>query len=374
MTDCSYAVVRDVARALRWKVVREGADEDGNLVAAAWDMRWSDLSVDPNRVLNMSSRQKTNHWPGMAVLCRKGDLARSLSAVASLAPVGTYDFVPPTWVLPADASLLQEHLAGMHKGKKSKRCSGDYFIVKPVKGSMGKGIQLVAAEWKAVERATKEAVESVAAKLCQEVVVQQVIPSPLLLDGRKFDIRLYVLVTAVSPLQVSIYHDGLVRLCGAAFSAPTRRNLRRSQVHLTNWSLNKRAASGDGAVEDEDEHRLRALSGDCPLNGAGLKRSLTWFKKWFVAEGGDLRALTLAIDQLVARTLCAAQPELAHKYHSCVPGGAKAEGGKSGDAAAVSSKCFEVLGFDVLIDEDHKPWLIEVRTYALTVQIELEVT
>ena len=85
---------------------------------------------------------------------------------------------------------------------------------------MGKGIQLVAAEWKAVERATKEAVESVAAKLCQEVVVQQVIPSPLLIDGRKFDLRLYVLVTAVSPLQVSIYHDGLVRLCGEPEGLP----------------------------------------------------------------------------------------------------------------------------------------------------------
>lgn len=118
MTDCSYAVVRDVARALRWKVVREGLDEDGKPVGAGWDMRWSDLSVDPNRVLNMSSRQKTNHWPGMAVLCRKGDLARSLSAVASLAPAGTYDFVPPTWVLPADASLLQEHLAGVNKGER----------------------------------------------------------------------------------------------------------------------------------------------------------------------------------------------------------------------------------------------------------------
>ena len=114
--------------------------------------------------------------------------------------------------------------------------------VPPGKGSMGKGIQLVEASWKAVERATKQAVESgapsvrsvrsvrlfvrcpsvlrsfvrsfvqsiysfavrpsvrpsvrplvrshqtaptVAAKLCQEVVVQQVIPSPLLIDGRK---------------------------------------------------------------------------------------------------------------------------------------------------------------------------------------------
>ena len=64
----------------------------------------------------------------MTVICRKGDLARSLSAVACVAP-DKYQFVPPTWVLPADASLLQEHLESI------KRRSNVFFIVKPVKVS-----------------------------------------------------------------------------------------------------------------------------------------------------------------------------------------------------------------------------------------------
>lgn len=34
----------------------------------------------------------------------------------------------------------------------------------------------------------------------------------MLLDGFKFDMRVYVLITSVSPLTIYIYHEGLTRL------------------------------------------------------------------------------------------------------------------------------------------------------------------
>ena len=34
---------------------------------------------------------------------------------------------------------------------------------------------------------------------------------PLLLDGFKLDLRVYVLVTACNPLRIFVYKDGLVR-------------------------------------------------------------------------------------------------------------------------------------------------------------------
>ena len=44
-----------------------------------------------------------------------------------------------------------------------------------------------------------------------------------------------------------------------------------------------------------------------------------------------------AIDELIARTLCAAYPSLAHAYSSCVPGGAA---GAAANKGAAGSKCF----------------------------------
>ena len=43
------------------------------------------------------------------------------------------------------------------------------------------------------------------------MVVQEYIPDPLLVDGLKFDLRIYVLVISVDPLRILIYKNGLVR-------------------------------------------------------------------------------------------------------------------------------------------------------------------
>lgn len=99
------------------------------------------------------------------------------------------------------------------------------YIIKPDTGCQGRGIFLTR---------TFDLVPH-----HENVVAQLYIKKPLLLDGYKFDLRIYCLVSSVKPLRMYLFHDGLVRLCTEEYVAPTRQNISNTCMHLTNYAVNK---------------------------------------------------------------------------------------------------------------------------------------
>jgi tubulin polyglutamylase TTLL6/13 len=63
------------------------------------------------------------------------------------------------------------------------------------------------------------------------------------------------------------------------------------------------------------------------------------------------------IEQIIIKTMCTVQPSL--KHYLTMPNKAMYSGNEA--ETDINSMCFEILGFDVLIDEKLKPWLIEIN-------------
>lgn len=62
---------------------------------------------------------------------------------------------------------------------------------------------------------------------------------PYLVDGYKFDLRIYVLLAGVNPLRIFVYKEGLSRFATVPYESPAPNNLDNLYMHLTNYAINK---------------------------------------------------------------------------------------------------------------------------------------
>ncbi|XP_076856562.1 tubulin polyglutamylase ttll6 isoform X3 [Brachyhypopomus gauderio] len=257
--------------------------------------------------MDMKRYQKINHFPGMNEICRKDLLARNMNRMLKLFPKD-YRIFPRTWCLPADYSDFQAYT----RVKKHKT-----YICKPESGCQGRGIFLT--------KSSKDI------RPGEHMICQVYISRPLIIDGFKFDLRIYVLVTSCDPFRIFVYHEGLARFCTSHYSEPTSNNMEDICMHLTNYAINKHS---ENFVRDDD---------------TGSKRKLTAFNKHLEAMCYDTEKVWGDIEDVIIKTLISAHPILKHNYHTCFPN------------HAAGSACFEILGFDVLLDHRLKPWLLEVN-------------
>nr|CAH7714360.1 unnamed protein product [Callosobruchus chinensis] len=298
LTHCRYDVIRRVAQRFGYKEVSEGEN---------WNMYWTDLSITVERCKDMKRYQKINHFPGMLEICRKDLLARNLNRMLRLFP-RDYNFFPKTWCLPAD---LGEAIT-YSRLRKNKT-----FILKPDAGSQGRGI--------VITKSLKDVRPS------DRGICQVYIAKPFLIDGFKFDLRVYTLITSCDPMRIYIYNEGLVRFATSRYKEPNGINITNVFMHLTNYAVNKHSRTYNQDTE------------------GGSKRRLTWFNNYLKTLKHDVEAIWYRIDDVIIKTIISASPVLKHSYAACFPN------------HDILPACCELLGIDILLDKRLNPQVLEVN-------------
>lgn len=59
----------------------------------------------------------------------------------------------------------------------------------------------------------------------EQLVVQEYLDRPFLIEGYKCDLRIYVLITSCDPLKLFLFNDGLVRMGTEPYKEPSPQNL-----------------------------------------------------------------------------------------------------------------------------------------------------
>lgn len=103
------------------------------------------------------------------------------------------------------------------------------------------------------------------------------ISNPLLINGHKFDLRIYVLVTCFEPLRIYVYKEGLARFASETYSEKV--NINNKFIHLTNYSINKNNHNfiQNEDIENDDFGFKWSLSAFCKhLESVGINMNLMW--------------------------------------------------------------------------------------------------
>ena len=182
----------------------------------------------------------------MSEICRKDFLTRNMNRMAKLYPKD-YGFYPKAWCLPAEWVAHSKHvctakwllkcfllfsyadLVNYARLKKNKT-----YICKPDSGCQGKGIFITKNPNKDIKPGDNYVAQVYVSRVSWKfrrlksnqwrILLIVFNFKPFIIDGFKFDLRVYVAVTSCDPFRIFVYKEGLARFTTNQYEEPTQSN------------------------------------------------------------------------------------------------------------------------------------------------------
>ncbi|XP_076044647.1 putative tubulin polyglutamylase ttll-15 isoform X4 [Oratosquilla oratoria] len=259
----------------------------------SWDILWSHnypFKELKSIMKQLKPHQRVNHFPGSGYISNKLNLATS-----------GLDNIPRAYRMPDEKDKLLEY-AKQHP---------DIMYVQ--KSNNHRGIKI-------------EKLDNLNLK-ADGSFIQEFIHTPLLIDGHKFDIGVYTIVTSIKPLRVYIYEgDVLFRFCPEKY-------------HPFDPEIRDKYVVGDDYLPTWKVPSLQKYYVDL---GLGMKNS---FDAWLRAKDKDPEVVWDAVRDAIRTIFYNKEPSLiqaSSHYRS-------------------TSNFFEMMRFDFIIDDKFKVHLMEAN-------------
>ncbi|CAH0550539.1 unnamed protein product [Brassicogethes aeneus] len=258
-----------------------------------WDLLWS--HDYPFRRLyqelkDLKPHQKVNHFPGCGYITNKVDLATS-----------GLKYIPPAFKLPNDKDKLLKYSQENPRAKFLQK-DNDHRNIK-------------------IEDINNIDLNT------EGTFIQEFVDKPLLVNGHKFDIGIYTIITSIDPLRIYIYNgEALLRFCPEKYYPFDAKNLNKYVVgddYLPTWEL------------PDLDYYFNQL-------GFGMKESLNAYLR---SRGKNPSVIWEQIEDAIRTIILDKEKHIAdilQRFKS-------------------KHNFFEMMRFDFVIDEDLKIYLLEAN-------------
>ena len=302
----TYKAYRNIPQSLSGvmkynQIVKSKLYTNTNLI---WKLLDKDKMYPLLRKLN--KYQRYNHFPICWQLGRKDNLYTNYIKMQKKFK-SEYNFMPKKYILPQDRDEVQEKMREYNVFNIK-----EIYIVKPLASAHGKGVRILTDSTTVPTKG----------------ILENYIYNPHLINRRKYDMRIYVLVTGFRPLKIYIYDNGIIRFCSEKYTTDAEK-FNNNYIHITNYSVNKAMEilrKGEKEIDFETKWSLLALKG------------------YFIEKKINFEPIWKQIKDIVIKTIISvfdlSTPALkSFKLTSC--------------------NLFELYGFDILLDNKFNPWLLE---------------
>ncbi len=265
----------------------------------------------------LSEGQLINHLPNQRELVEKGDLTKNIQSYYAAHPEAVKEvepFHPESYRLYVNGERKQFFSQLSHE-----KSPGNIWILKPTNLSKGRGIEIFSDPVEIWHR-----FRSAEASDREKYVIQRYISNPLLLDGKKSEIRMYWLIASLDPFLVLLYPEGTVRLNTLPY---TLDQLDNPLIHVTNAYQQK-------SHPDYDPDAV-------------LKWTFAALGEFLAEKEGEADAGF--VGKRLVETVKGHLQVVSRGAYSNLIQGTKPEG------------CFGVYGVDMIVDDTLKVWLTEIQ-------------
>lgn len=250
--------------------------------------------------------QKANHFFGVEMIGRKDEFHQRIQELTERMGPEETKFYQETYLLPDDFDKIIPAWPTSSK-----------WILKPRASSKGQNIE--------VRDSSEQSYPP------YPYLVQRYLDRPFLILGRKFDIRFYFLVTGVSPMRIYSHRHGLGLFCTVPYDKDA--GVSEQRMHITNWEVNKGSTAfvRPQGIEERPEDS---------------KWSLPFFFKYMQDNGYDAEKLKKSMEYACVKAVIAGMDKVRDTHI------------KNIKDRHIS---FELLGIDMLLDENLNTTVVEVN-------------